>query len=380
MAATLASVCIADDSPISTEKTEEAEQKVIPTEYTPITCSQFEELFPEAIKYPAQAYYTLKINGSFVVCFYDRNDNIALAIVLTQAKRNAKKLAQFLHLQYNPDHTDREKVYQKAILFNPYILFQDCEPPTSENHHSISNEELENKSNLPFTTIGIIAGMYYKKEAKSNNFKFVGWNHQGIHFTLGEDAVSSAGSLILSPHLAQSPIVHKMGAGIHANDIFLPAEFFTPRKDIPAQTLKQALEFSKLDSIAQMDLESKVVFGHSGNVGVLGIPNRKHSLKKLPHGKPKAFPKQLSEWPPTNRISDKIIEEKPEKTTIKEPSEDTQSTISKTPSPADDAAPPERPQPPIAVPPATQAPPIRLPLTPKDALETYLQHLQKLSH
>lgn len=379
MAAALASVCIADDSLIPTEQTDEAEEKALPAEYTPISCSQFEELFPEAIKYPAQAYYTFKINGSSVVCFYDRNDNIALALVLVQAKRNAKKLAQLLHMQYNPHHTDREKVYQKAILFNPHILFQDCEPLTPENHYAAPNAELEYKSNLPFSTIGIMAGMYYKHVTKSNNFKFVNWNRQGIHFTLGEDAVASTSALILSPHQAQSPIVHKMGAAIHAQDIFPTVQSYTPRKDIPAKTLKQALKLSKLDSISQMDLESKVVFGHSGNVGVLGIPNRKHSLEKLPQGAPKAFPKQRSEWPDPIRISKTFAKEIQETTTTKEQPEDTKPTIPKTPLPAPVAA-PKQPQQPATAVLAPQERTIHLPLTPQDALDTYLQHLQKLSH
>lgn len=376
MAVAFAGLCCAaePDAPAEEEKSAK-----IPAQFAPISCSQFEKLFPDAIKYPAQAYYTLKINGSSVVCFYDQYDHVALAIVLTQATRNAVKLAEILHMQYETQHTDREKLYHKAILFNKYILFRDCVPLISDKIHNLTDSEIEEQNKLPFTTLGIMAGMYYRTNNKANHFKFVSWNRQGITFSLGEDSTST---LILSTHLAQSPIVHKFGSGIKMRDIYPPYEAFVKRSDIPPKTLRRALKLSKLDEIYRMNEQTKVVYGTTGmnNVGVLGIPNRKYTLDKIPQSSPKDFPTQRSEWPTPKQIAqicppEPPMEEQTHTASEEPPKTDTpQEETSSTATTTQDT--PQKPPSP-APPPHTRE--VNIPLTPQKALNTYLLHLQKLS-
>lgn len=275
-----------------------------------LSCQQFETLFPEAIKYPKQAYYTLRVNGSQVACFYDRHEHIVLAFVLTQAKRNLNKLEDILHLHYDERFTDEEKSYHKALLYHKYHLFRDYNDIHSRLApvgKTVSGEESEpdSEDKLTFSTVIGIAGLLDSQGAQRNiaghpqsatsggAYRFQGWNRQGLAFGKGKKT-----QLFFSTHDAQQPIVHLEGNQLELTAIFPPGNYFPESEAVSSKTYKSALRLSKLKRLTHVDSKLHTVIGEDGKgVFVIGVPNRKQGLHQIPSCPPQPFPKLRSEWP-----------------------------------------------------------------------------------
>lgn len=371
-----------------------------------LSCQQFETLFPEAIKYPKQAYYTLRVNGSHVACFYDQYEHIVLAFVLTQAKRNLLRLADLLHLGYDENFTDEEKSYHKAFLYHKYHLFRDYNDihrrlcPGANNN---SNEESEPDadSQLTFSTVIGIAGLldaqgaqrhiagHSQNAAAGGAYRFQGWHRQGIAFGKGKKT-----QITFSTHDAQQPIVHIEENTPDISSIFPPGCYFAERDEISSKTYKSALRLSKLKRLTSIDTKLHTVIGEDGKgLVAIGVPNRKQGLHQIPSCPPQPFPKSRSEWPDNATIAavNKELTRNPDSAATSTTAKQTDTTAtasSKTdqsPTASDTIATHNiqmngtqvrMDRPAVSIP---YHHTINIPLTPKNALETYLNNLRNMA-
>lgn len=302
----------------------------------PVTRQQFEKLFPLASHYPEQGYYTLIINGSSTIILYDEQDCIAAAIILTQARRNAEKLAKILHMSYDMASTERGKRFHHAIMYNDRALYRDwpSTPPEPELQP-------------PFTILGSLACIL-----RDRDFLFYDWNRRGITFT----NQARTDKFFVSTHDPKSPIVHFQTEDSYKNlrTIFpynIPTFYQTQTKEC-----KAILRLSGLQHIEQYDSKEQLVIGTGkDNTKVIGRLSRKYPLDKIPTSSPKSFPRKRSEWPTITLAELQQEDDKAPSANEKDESPDT----SLTPSPDT----PEKKK-------------IHLPLTPQEALDAYLKHLQ----
>lgn len=319
----------------------------------PATCKQFEKLFPKAIKYPEQGYYTLSINGSPVITFYNQDNEIALIFILTQARRNAPKLSQILHMSYNIGLTERGKNYHHAVLYNDKALFRFLPPLTQEDAF-----ETPETGELfpPFTLINLLGLII-----RTNTYVFYDWNRRGITF-ISKDETKK---VVYSAHSAESPIVHFHFTGIDKNSLtsypYPPLGQFQQYFKTQSRESKKTLKLSGLESITHYHPEEKIAFGHAKNgIRALGKISNRYPLDSIPSCAPKPTPKEREEWPSVSLVTlqkeeEKIFEKKTETTDTKTATEQITTPVS-----------PQEPQ--------QKA--IHLPLTPKEALDAYLKHLQ----
>lgn len=274
-----------------------------------LSCQQFEELFPEAIKYPKQAYYTLRINGSQVVCLYDRHENIVMAFILSQAKRNLHKLEDILHLHYNEQFTEEDKSYHKAFLYHKYHLFRDY----NKIHDRLSPEsgnktDKDEDDKLIFSTVIGIAGLldaaseqrhlpgHPQRTPLSEIYRFQGWGRQGITFGRGKKT-----QVLFSTHDVQQPIVHIGGT---LSSVFPVGAYFPDSREISPRLFTSALRQSKLKRLSNIDVKLHTVIGYDVNgLVIMGVPNRKQGLHQIPSCPPQPFPKVRSEWPSNATIA-----------------------------------------------------------------------------
>lgn len=314
----------------------------------PATRRQFEKLFPLATHYPKQGYYTLIINGSSAIILYDEQDFIAAAIILTQARRNAEKLAEVLHMSYDITRTERGKRFHHAIMYNDRALYRDWPGEQSESTTTGTYNPAELRPS--FTILGGLAGILNDRD-----FLFYDWNRRGITFTNQAQTCK----VFVSAHDPQSPIVHFQTESSlkRITNIFLyPLSTFYPSQ---TKESKAIVRLSGLQHIERYDAHEKLVIGTcKDGTEAIGRLSRKYPLDKIPPSAPKAFPKKRSEWPTISLAQLQQEGDKEASATEKD----------------------ESPATPANTPPATPTPEkkkeIHLPLTPKEALDAYLQHLQ----
>lgn len=84
----------------------------------PITCEEFEQRFPKAIKYQRHGYYTVRVPNSAAVCFFNARKQLSFAIVLTVAKDNAAQFAEALNMVYDAESTVPTSRKKTVLLFN----------------------------------------------------------------------------------------------------------------------------------------------------------------------------------------------------------------------------------------------------------------------
>lgn len=344
LALAIPGISLADDEPGATPAVTSRNYRTV----EPATCSQFEKLFPQAIKYPEQGYYTLIINGSSVVCLYDIHECIAAAFVLTQARRNAPKLAQVLHMDYSAELTERSKRFHHAFLYNYKALFrnvqQNSTPTDSENEGDVLR--------LPFTLVDLLGSFIW-----SRKHIFFDWSRRGIVLV----NKNRSEKITLSAHNAQSPIVHfdtnKTDSALA--ELYAPLQAFHNYYLSESRKGKKLLRTTKLDKITHIHTDSNLVLGVTKDgIRALGRPNSKYPLDEIPLCSP-PFPKKRSEWPATTLASlQKETEKQPEQQSAEPPDSTPASTPAPTPKPEQ------------------QQKAILLPLTPKEALDAYLKHLQ----
>lgn len=317
----------------------------------PATCKQFEKLFPKAIKYPEQGYYTLSINGSTVITFYNQDNEIALSIILTQARRNAPKLAQILHMSYNIGLTERGKNYHHAVLYNDRALFRFLPPIAT--HNEVLETPDDGELSPPFTLINLLGLII-----RANTYDFYDWNRRGISFVSAHESKK----IVLSAHSALAPIIHFHFTNTNYYATFYPPlEHFSKFLSPQSRESKKILKLSGLEHISLYHPEEKIAFGHTKNgIQALGKISNKYPLDSIPSCAPKSTPKERAEWPSVTLDS----LQKEEEMQAEQPAAplDTKTILEQTA--------------PSVPTPEPQQKAIQLPLTPKEALDAYLKHLQ----
>jgi len=149
----------------------------------PITCEEFEQRFPKAIKYEHHGYYTVRVPNSAAVCFFNARKQLSFAIVLTGAKDNAAKFAEALNMVYDEESTVPASRKRTVLLFNrrarPYLtsLKSLC---------------------LPTNATFLMAAFVQLGNDKTSKLRFVNWTKRGITF-LYSDANNEKIHLVFSP-------------------------------------------------------------------------------------------------------------------------------------------------------------------------------------
>lgn len=316
----------------------------------PATRRQFEKLFPHAIHYPDKWYYTLVINGSSAIVLHDEQDYIAAAIILTQAKRNAAKLAEVLHMSYDMTRTERGKRFHHAIIYNDRALYRDWPGVESENTTNRAYDPWELRPS--FTILGSLAGIL-----RDPDFLFYDWNRRGIVFT----NQAHTDKVFVSAHNPQSPIVHFQteDAFKHISSIFpyYPLSTFDQAQTKESKAIVRLSGLQQIERYQRFNSNDKLAIGTcKDGTEAIGRLSRKYPLDRIPPSAPKAFPKKRSEWP-TITLAE-LQQENDKAASAEEKDEPPAATLNHT------TDTPEKKK------------VIHLPLTPKEALDAYLKHLQ----
>ncbi len=346
---------------ISTAAAEQQEQE-------PLTCKQFEALFPEAIKYDTHRYYTVKIDDSAVVCFYNKEQQIAIALVMTRAVKTASKLEKVLHMVYNPNHTAKESHKRIALLINTSAL------PKYKTSSSSSDRR------LPTTTTDLIAALIQLGNTNDFTCKFLNWSNKGLVFYFASRRYGES-DLFFSPNENNIERIYIDPHQDTDSSYYLVQRITTDILNIRALTIpydNKANEYEKSYKVQKMyrvdDFGGLYIAKVKRGLYVIGKPSESGNFKPS-IARPERLPKKTSAWPadtdaPQEESTTTVDEQKEKRGTNSAP------TASKKQQP-----PPTRPTQPAST--QNQAPPanqrsIHTPAYPAEALRKYLEHLQHL--
>ncbi len=351
LALAISGVTLADDD---TKPSTTSTQRTYDEDPPAATCSQFEQLFPKAINHAKQSYYTLSINGSSAVFFYNERKEIAIGFILTQARRNAAKLAELLNLQYDSERTERRSRFHHAILFNRTIAYQ-----VSAQQSFTTNDELH----PPFHITNLLALLIHQ-----NNYLFCGWNRDGIAFLPKErhPAIGLgfwASRVVFSAHHAQAPIVHFHNPMLPGRIVnyYPPLNNATRNPSPRARETKKILRASGLERMTHLLDKENIACGfNKDGTLALGKVSSHTPISDIPSCAPKSFPKQRSEWPTASLATLQKEEDKLDEKQKEIPVNTSEAKQKAVPIPQQEP----------------QQKAIHMPLTPQEALDAYLKHLQ----
>lgn len=341
----------------------------------PLSCAQFEQLFPSAIKYPTEAYFTLKLDDAKMVCFYDKQERILLAFILSQASYAASPMASILRMKYDPQQTRKNLRSKCAIIYHEKALreIRQTEQPT-----------------LPCPTLSFLSCLLFAKSI--DHCTFQGWDEEGISFQFLQHKEPC--KLFLSPY--RNNVYNLLLWEKNDYDFGYQFDYHSFLKDVlHVQELKNHNNFDDnakheknvrkiarmtgLRNIVDYDIESKLCVGNQNykhnellnpryqesknkkhiNKWSMGIASSKYKLSSLPPPAPKPFPEENASWP--SRAALAKLNTPPQTPPNPE---------------AEQQPPPQQPVPLADSPPAEQR--ISIPLTPMQALQKYLEQLQNM--
>lgn len=315
-----------------------------PNEQIPLTCRQFEALFPEAIKYEQSSYYTLKIEESAVVCFYNSKQQLSHAIVLSKANQNAEKLAEFLHMSYKPNGTVMQSRKRTMLLYNDSALSSDF-------------------SYFPFDSSTLLSLLVRKGNEQENTCRFVNWATRGITFSFSTPQFGSI-SVVFSP---QNNEIYNLlldaeddnSQALAAAHFFCTAVLgFSYLRKSSAKTARELKKEYELKALYFSDGLNGIHLGkNKRGFYIVGKENNTGQLSDIPNVPIMPIPNSSCTWP----------EKSPNP-----------ATTEATQRPAKNPAPNPTQPPPELIPISERK--IEIPLTPADALQQYIKRLRSLGN
>ncbi len=301
----------------------------------PLSCEEFEQRFPKAIKYERHGYYTVRVPGSAAVCFFNERKQLSFAIVLTGAKMSADKFAGALHMSYNTEDTIPDSRQRTVLLYNKRAL-----PHLKGRSQS--------GADLPCSNTFMIAALLQRGNDEDRQCRFVNWATRGITFRFshrryGESNIvfSPSNNLITHVHLYPKQDSDNSYYILRqfCKDVFNGRDLFHPTRE---QQSEMKRDYGLAHVYATSTFEKHILGKIKQGKYVIGEPSPKLSI--LPSPRPARLPDEESAWP----------------------------TLPQTP--GEQPAPP--PQEKTQEPPEQRA--MSTPLSPIQALKQYLEHLNSM--
>ncbi|MBQ9834978.1 MAG: hypothetical protein IJO34_01490 [Akkermansia sp.] len=254
----------------------------------PITCEEFEQRFPKAIKYKRHGYYTVRVPGSAAVCFFNERKQLSFAIVLTGAKDNAAKFAEALNMSYNPEATIPDSRQRTVLLYNkralPYL-----------------KGASQSGADLPCSNTFMIAALLQRGNDEDRQCRFVNWATRGITFRFshrryGESNIvfSPSNNLITRVHLYPKQDSDNSYYILRqfCKDVFNGRDLFHPTRE---QQSEMKRDYDLAHVYATSTFEKHILGKIKQGKYVIGEPNPKLSILLSP--RPARLPDEESAWP-----------------------------------------------------------------------------------